>query len=189
MKCTNCGFEFEEGIFCPECGTKQEAEVTHREEETEKTGESVKSVESVQQKQTEKTVAVSKLENEENIKINNLKKGLEKIKVQAERKKLIEGYDASFETEGAKKRYAALCEKINQPAPKLEENHEKICKYSLFAFVISFVLICVAEGDLAFVMAFIWLASILGLIVYGILKVKITIASRSKGHYLNIKDI
>lgn len=22
MKCTKCGFEFEEGIFCPECGTK-----------------------------------------------------------------------------------------------------------------------------------------------------------------------
>lgn len=24
MKCKNCGFEFEEGIFCPECGTKSD---------------------------------------------------------------------------------------------------------------------------------------------------------------------
>ena len=24
MKCQKCGFEFEEGIFCPECGTKNE---------------------------------------------------------------------------------------------------------------------------------------------------------------------
>lgn len=24
MKCTNCGFEFDEGLFCPECGTKIE---------------------------------------------------------------------------------------------------------------------------------------------------------------------
>lgn len=26
MKCSNCGFVFEEGIFCPECGTKYEVE-------------------------------------------------------------------------------------------------------------------------------------------------------------------
>ena len=26
MKCNNCGFEFDEGIFCPECGTKFENE-------------------------------------------------------------------------------------------------------------------------------------------------------------------
>ena len=24
MKCTNCGTEFEEGLFCPECGTKND---------------------------------------------------------------------------------------------------------------------------------------------------------------------
>jgi rRNA maturation endonuclease Nob1 len=23
MKCTNCGYEFEKGNFCPECGTKK----------------------------------------------------------------------------------------------------------------------------------------------------------------------
>ena len=23
MKCKNCGTEFEEGVFCPECGTSQ----------------------------------------------------------------------------------------------------------------------------------------------------------------------
>lgn len=26
MKCKNCGHEFENGIFCPECGTKHEME-------------------------------------------------------------------------------------------------------------------------------------------------------------------
>lgn len=26
MKCNNCGFEFDEGIFCPECGTKYDEE-------------------------------------------------------------------------------------------------------------------------------------------------------------------
>lgn len=27
MKCKNCGFEFDEGCFCPECGTKYEESV------------------------------------------------------------------------------------------------------------------------------------------------------------------
>ena len=27
MKCKNCGFEFDEGIFCPECGTKYEEDI------------------------------------------------------------------------------------------------------------------------------------------------------------------
>ena len=189
MKCTNCGYEFEEGIFCPECGTKQEAEVTRVETNAGQTEESVKVVERVQQKQTDKSIAMSKLENEESVKIDNLKKGLEKIKVQAERRKMLEGYNVTFETEEAQKRYAALCEKVNQSAPKLEENHEKICKYSLIVFVVSLVLMCVADSSFAFVLALAWLASIFGLIVYGFLKVKIAIMSKSEGHYLNIKDI
>ena len=24
MKCKNCGFEFAEGVFCPECGTRND---------------------------------------------------------------------------------------------------------------------------------------------------------------------
>lgn len=41
MKCTNCGTEFEEGLFCPECGTKNDAgDITEdklKQEKTEKT--------------------------------------------------------------------------------------------------------------------------------------------------------
>ena len=35
MKCKNCGFEFDEGIFCPECGTKfdNNANIQHEEEQ------------------------------------------------------------------------------------------------------------------------------------------------------------
>ena len=40
MKCTKCGFEFDEGIFCPECGTKNEPKkVKTGEEFLEKKGE------------------------------------------------------------------------------------------------------------------------------------------------------
>ena len=30
MKCSNCGYEFDEGIFCPECGTKNDVSVEER---------------------------------------------------------------------------------------------------------------------------------------------------------------
>lgn len=33
MKCKNCGAEFEEGIFCPECGTKADVELSREEKE------------------------------------------------------------------------------------------------------------------------------------------------------------
>lgn len=33
MKCKNCGIEFEEGIFCPECGTKIEMNLSDEEKE------------------------------------------------------------------------------------------------------------------------------------------------------------
>jgi len=33
MKCKNCGAEFNEGIFCPECGTKVEVELSTEEKE------------------------------------------------------------------------------------------------------------------------------------------------------------
>ena len=31
MKCKNCGAEFNEGVFCPECGTKVEIELDKEE--------------------------------------------------------------------------------------------------------------------------------------------------------------
>lgn len=189
MKCLNCGFEFEEGIFCPECGTKQEANAMHKEVKVEKTEELVKVVEGVQQKQAKKSDSLSKLEKDENVKFDNLKKRLEKVKVQEERRKILEEYKGVFETEEVQRRYVALCEKVNQSAPKLEENHEKICKYSLIIFVISLVLMCVTDGSFASVLALAWLASIFGLILYGFLKMKIEIMSKSEGHYLNIKNI
>lgn len=36
MKCKNCGFDFDEGIFCPECGTKHEMDNAGNAKKTEK---------------------------------------------------------------------------------------------------------------------------------------------------------
>lgn len=33
MKCKNCRFKFEEGIFCPECGTQAEIQLCVEERE------------------------------------------------------------------------------------------------------------------------------------------------------------
>ena len=33
MKCSKCGNEFNEGIFCPECGTRIEPELSPEEQE------------------------------------------------------------------------------------------------------------------------------------------------------------
>lgn len=33
MKCKKCGTEFQEGLFCPECGTKMEVELSKEEQE------------------------------------------------------------------------------------------------------------------------------------------------------------
>lgn len=52
MKCKNCGFEFDEGIFCPECGTKYEEDIV--EEATEEVVEEV-NTENVTEKQQKET--------------------------------------------------------------------------------------------------------------------------------------
>lgn len=63
MKCKNCGFEFDEGIFCPECGTKYEEAIVK--EATEEVVEEV-SPETVVEKQQEAiTEEVSKDKKEE----------------------------------------------------------------------------------------------------------------------------
>lgn len=57
MKCKNCGYEFDEGIFCPECGTKYD------EESEKEVKENIELVEQIEKdKQEEKEVRELELE-------------------------------------------------------------------------------------------------------------------------------
>lgn len=63
MKCKNCGFEFDEGIFCPECGTKYEEAIVK--EATKEVVEEVNPETAVEKQQEAITEEVSNDEKEE----------------------------------------------------------------------------------------------------------------------------
>lgn len=74
MKCFKCGYEFDEGMFCPECGTKFDAEEAKRIEDERITLEKIKKEEERKQKELQRQERKEKRELE-----------LEKAKVEQER--------------------------------------------------------------------------------------------------------
>lgn len=71
MKCSNCGTEFEDGIFCPECGKKCEGTLQNFIIEVKKEGEEVEEL-------TKERVAAERLEKEKE-KVERLEKEKEEI--------------------------------------------------------------------------------------------------------------
>ena len=53
MKCKNCGFEFDEGIFCPECGTKYDVEEARRQADELKAQEELHRQEEIKERELE----------------------------------------------------------------------------------------------------------------------------------------
>ena len=53
MKCKNCGFEFDGGIFCPECGTKYDVEEARRQADELKAQEELHRQEKIKERELE----------------------------------------------------------------------------------------------------------------------------------------
>lgn len=78
MKCRKCGTEFEEGIFCPECGTRVEQEIVGKEEKNLEV-----SVEIERQKTEQARIEKEKVEKE----LELTKQKIEQQKLEVEQKK------------------------------------------------------------------------------------------------------
>lgn len=138
MRCWKCGFEFGEGIFCPECGTKYEFEKVKIEKERlakERAEERLANEKMEQERFLREKIQLeartyngiiyvdeqeARRANEENGKIDILKERLIPIKSQDERRRILFEFDSkeTIQTVEAKKRYDLLKVKINQDKPK-----------------------------------------------------------------------
>ena len=81
MKCKNCGFEFDEGIFCPECGTKYDVEEAKRQADELKAKEKLHRQEKIKERELE--VEKAKAE-QERLATERVKKEAELERIKAE---------------------------------------------------------------------------------------------------------
>lgn len=101
MKCRKCGTEFEEGMFCPECGTRVEEEQSQKIIETEE--KSVDPAIEIERQKTEQArIEKEKVETE----LELAKQKIEQEKLEMERKKQqeVEQKRIQEEQEADKKR-------------------------------------------------------------------------------------
>lgn len=147
MKCKNCGFEYN-GIFCPECGTRnlEEYEKTEKakteenrieyerllKEKAEAEAKAVQEKAIIEKAEKEKleleartykkvvykNEAEAKLAREDDDKIEILKQQLLTTNKQVERQKILSEFREDITTAEAKKRLNLLSVKVNQKKPK-----------------------------------------------------------------------
>lgn len=218
MKCSNCGTEFGEGMFCPECGTKykgalqdygretikekEEAERLARERvEAERLAKKIE-LEKITQDNLKrgidmrtvrgtvyKTLDEAELAKDEHNKIDVLKTQLLGTKSQKKRQKIFGTFTETITTIDAKNRYELLKEKILRKVPLSEIIN---CIYGitvLFAFII--VIIGSVLKDVStsiFLMVSAGWAGF-GIWIWTIWKVVLLIKSMGKNYYKNIKNI
>lgn len=107
MKCTKCGYEFEEGLFCPECGTKYDKDEAKRIE-------------------IEEEEAAKKRSAEEKLRQETLKQETEEKKIEEELRRREEKEKRDLEIEKTKVEQARLeAEKIAHEAELIRQQNEK----------------------------------------------------------------
>ncbi len=89
MKCINCGTVFEEGVFCPECGTKyDEEEIKRKEAEEQELEKKRKELEEMKREKTRRQAEEKRVEKEKLQQEEKEKRELELAKTKAEQERL-----------------------------------------------------------------------------------------------------
>lgn len=215
MKCSKCGTEFNEGIFCPECGTKyseQKTEESIKKKEAECVAREQAEAERIAREQAEterlvqenikkemesrtvrgtvyKSLDEAEVAKREHHMIDILKSQLMETKSQKKRKEIIGRFNEQIETIDAKNRYALLKNKVTKEIPLNEKIHSIYGITVLISLIVNVILLMSIEGEAPLIgkICIIWCG--FGVWVWPIWKIVLFIKSKGKDYYKNIKNI
>jgi predicted nucleic acid-binding Zn-ribbon protein len=205
MKCVQCGHEFTEGIFCPECGHKYDVDEVARiekekaeleKQEAERKAREQAEVQKARQEQEELAARTyngkvyadkeeAELAKTEADKVEGLKQRMLSTKKQDERRKMVAEFGTPPVTMESRQRYDALKSKAEQQKPK------SIIINWIYGLtvLIAFILVAVlnVENGAVYYVAMAWAGC--GIYIWIIWKIVLFIKSKGEKYYLNIKHL
>lgn len=217
MKCKNCGTEFAEGIFCPECGTRCEdianAEVeriARENAEVERQARENAEAERIVREKAEaerlaeenrkadvesrtihgtvyETADEAQQAKREHDMIDVLKTRLLATKSQKERQKIFGNFKETIQNIDARKRYELLEEKVSRRKPLTETLNRIYGITVLITFFIAVIMSINEDDSILQWISFFWAG--FGVWIWPIWKIVLVVKSKNENYYKNIKDI